>query len=175
MVYRFGEFVLDEVAHTLRRGGEEIAVEPKVLAFIILLVQHRGRALPRALLHRTLWKEVSVGESSLNRIAKEARYALGDNGAGQNVIRTLRNVGYRFETAVTLGDAATPSDESLRLLAKAEQGLIAALESSSVDLRAQIEDFARTCYEALDRAKAVSFLRSHSSTASNVIRTSAAD
>lgn len=175
MIYRFGDFVLDEAAHTLSRNSREVPLEPKVLAFIILLVQQRGRVIARSVLHRSLWKGVVVGESSLNRVAKEARRALGDSGSGQNMIRTQRNVGYCFDAQVELEKNVMPSDESLRLIARAEQGLIASLEGSAADLRLQIQDFTSACRDAIERAQAGALMTTPMSSRRNITQSSSSD
>lgn len=96
MRYHFGDFVLDTGRFDLRRSGQQVAVEPKVLKLIQFLIENRDRTVPRAELLRHLWGNRVVTDNSLSVSLRMARSALGDDGHKQAFIRTVPRVGYRF-------------------------------------------------------------------------------
>ncbi|MFI5316448.1 MAG: ATP-binding protein [Myxococcota bacterium] len=102
----FGPFRLDLLRGELVRAGELVSLAPKPLALLGYLAAHRDRAVPKQELRREVWPDVFVSEAALASALKDLRRALGDDGARQGVIRTLRRRGYRFVAKV--GDA--PSD-----------------------------------------------------------------
>ena len=80
MIYRFGDCELDAAGFELRREGERVSLQPKVLEFLLLLVRRSGELVSKAELLDSLWPGVSVGESSLTRIVSLARRA-GERGS----------------------------------------------------------------------------------------------
>jgi DNA-binding winged helix-turn-helix (wHTH) protein/tetratricopeptide (TPR) repeat protein len=100
MLFRLGEFEIDGEGFELRRGAERVALQPKVLRMLLLLVQNRGRAMSKDEILSALWPRESVGETSLTTVVRNARLALGDSGDLQRSIRTVRGFGYRFVAPV---------------------------------------------------------------------------
>lgn len=97
---RFGDFAIDESRRELRRADALCPVQPKVLDLLLFLIRHRERVVSQAELLRALWPDAVVTAASLARALKEARRALGDDGASQRYIRTHRGGGYRFVAPV---------------------------------------------------------------------------
>jgi len=95
-VHRFAEFELDLGRRELRRGGELVAVQPKVLDLIAYLVEHRDRAVGKSEIQAAIWPGVIVTETSLTQAIRKARRALGDDAGQPAVIRTVHGHGYRF-------------------------------------------------------------------------------
>lgn len=83
---------IDEQRFELRRGGLQVAIEPKVLEFILYLVRHKRRVVSKRELLDELWKETHVVESVLTRCACLARRALGSPA----LIGTVYGRGYRW-------------------------------------------------------------------------------
>lgn len=104
MRFRWAECQLDREARALERAGKPVRVQPLVLDLLLLLLQHRGRVVSEEFLRRELWHDVQVTEASLRRLVKEARRAIGDDGARQEQIQTIRGRGIRFATPVTTND-----------------------------------------------------------------------
>lgn len=102
----FGEFQLDCERGELRRAGEFVDLAPKPLSLLVYLVLHRRRAVPKHELLDQLWPDVFVSETALSSALKDLRRALGDDGAKQQVIQTLRRRGYRFASRVLEGRGA---------------------------------------------------------------------
>jgi pimeloyl-ACP methyl ester carboxylesterase/DNA-binding winged helix-turn-helix (wHTH) protein len=93
-VYRFGPFELNVDARELRRGPDEIPVQPQVFALLHYLIEHRDRVVGKDELLERLWPDAVVLEASLQRSVSQARAALGDED--HVFIRTFSRHGYRF-------------------------------------------------------------------------------
>jgi len=92
----FGPFQLDLSRGELMRAGHFVSLAPKPLALLLHLAANRDRAVPKQELRRHVWPDVFVSEAALASALKDLRRALGDDGAHQKVVRTLRRRGYRF-------------------------------------------------------------------------------
>jgi TolB-like protein len=114
MIFRFGAFELDRSKIELRRDGTVVRLEPQVFALLLLLVENRERLVSRSEIIEKVWDGRIVSESALDSRIKSARRAVGDDGAVQRVIRTIRGKGFRFvaeltEAAVTGGEGSADS------------------------------------------------------------------
>ena len=98
----FGDFELDEARFELRRGGDVVQVQPKVLQFILYLAKHRERVVTKEELFRTVWDGTAVTEASLNQAVRLARKALNDSARQQRAIRTVRGRGLQFVAEIAL-------------------------------------------------------------------------
>lgn len=108
MIYRFGAYELDSDAGELRRGGTPVAIQPKPLVLLRTLVEARDRIVPLDELFDTLWPDVAVTPSSLNRAVSHARRAIGDTHRGE-AIKSYARRGYRFcADVVELADGGGP-------------------------------------------------------------------
>ena len=94
LVYRFGPFELNVGARELRRGPEEIPVQPQVFALLHYLIERRDRVVGKDELLERLWPDAVVLEASLQRSVSQARAALDDEDHA--FIRTFSRHGYRF-------------------------------------------------------------------------------
>lgn len=113
-IFCFGEHELDEARFELRRRGQRVEVQPKVLRLLCLLVAERHRAISDAELLATLWPAETVSHASIKRAIMGARTVLGQRG--QDCIRTIRGHGYQFVLPVQEVERRTPSSrpETLR-------------------------------------------------------------
>jgi TolB-like protein len=115
-MFRFGDFELDLGRYELRRGGEVVKTEPRVLEVLNFLIEHRARVVPKEELLDTIWRDVHVSESALTTAVRDARRALGDSSGDPRWIRTVYGRGFRFvgEIArVALAPSATKSQPTL--------------------------------------------------------------
>src|SRR5438309_2469881 len=94
-VFEFGPYRLDIAQGVLLRGGERVALMPKAVELLALLVQDAGRVVPRGSLVESLWPDVVVEEGNLTKLAFQLRKELGDDA-----IETVPRRGYRFARAV---------------------------------------------------------------------------
>ena len=116
-VIAFGEHELDFGRLELRRAGTLVALQATPLRVLLHLAEHRDRTVPRRELLDAIWPGVVVGDEALTTALAEARHAVGDDGASQRVVRTLKGQGYRFVAEVVEvheGAAAPRSEQSTR-------------------------------------------------------------
>src|SRR5262245_24527310 len=99
MIYAFGEFELDGDLLELRRAGERVAVQPKVLDLLFLVVRAGERVVTKREIRQALWPGITVNETALARAVMGARRAIGDEA--QQMILTVRARGFRFAVPVT--------------------------------------------------------------------------
>ncbi|TVQ34331.1 MAG: hypothetical protein EA370_10805 [Wenzhouxiangella sp.] len=93
---KFGAFRFDRAAYRLERSGELLAMEPKALELLAILIEHRDRAVSRQELFDSLWPGQDVGDSSLSSLIYSLRQALGDSAGQKSFIRTVHRRGYQF-------------------------------------------------------------------------------
>jgi adenylate cyclase len=96
-VLAFDGFEIDLDAATIHVDGSVKDVEPQVYELIAFLVAHRGRLVAYDEIVEHVWKGRFVSDSAIATRINAARKALGDDGARQRVIRTVRGRGLRFE------------------------------------------------------------------------------
>src|SRR5690349_19767001 len=94
--YRFGDFELDESLIELRCEGRVIPLQPKPLHFLLHLIAHRQRVVPRDELLGAVWAGTAVSNSVLSSALREIRRALADDVAKPRWIRTRHKLGYQF-------------------------------------------------------------------------------
>ncbi|HZC99067.1 MAG TPA: AAA family ATPase [Actinomycetes bacterium] len=100
MIFVFGDCELDLDRFELRRAGKTRPVEPQVFDLLAMLIRQRRRVVPKEELLDTVWGSRFVSESALSSRVKAARQAIGDDGHGQRLIRTVHGRGYQFVAPV---------------------------------------------------------------------------
>lgn len=129
MVYEFGEFACDTRRHELRRRGEPQHIEPQVYAVLCHLLENRDRLVTSRELIEHVWGHRFVTPGTLNSRIKALRQALGDDGATQRVIQTVRGRGFRFGIEVRVGveptTAPTAATTAERSAGRGESGATA--------------------------------------------------
>lgn len=134
--YTFGPYRLEAAASRLSRDGEPLAIPDRQAAILLLLVTRAGKIVSKDALIDVAWKDVAVGDNSLEQAISSLRRALGPAPDGDPYIETLARRGYRFRAPVA------------RVTARAED---AALEAMLAPHRAFIEG--RSALETFDRAE----------------------
>lgn len=119
MIFLFEDYALDLPRRELRRGKRILPIEPQVFDLLAYLVRHHDRVVTKDDLLAAVWNGRIVSESALTTRINAARAALGDDGATQRLIRTLRRQGLRFVGEVhaprpAAGDEPAGSTEALR-------------------------------------------------------------
>jgi DNA-binding winged helix-turn-helix (wHTH) protein/TolB-like protein/Flp pilus assembly protein TadD len=94
--YHFGPFCLDPKHPRLTRDGEIVALTPKALEILSLLVESRGIAVEKEDLMRRVWPDTFVEEGNLSVHIYALRKALGETPDGESYIETVPRLGYRF-------------------------------------------------------------------------------
>ena len=128
MIFDLEGCVVDTGAYEIRRQGQRVHVEPQVFDLLIMLLENRDRVVSKSEIIDRVWHGRSVSETALSSRVKSARRALGDDGASQNFIRTIRGRGFRFVGAVNAGDAVdTENDGELPSPVSGDSSSIAVL------------------------------------------------
>ena len=94
--WAFGEFVLDLDGRRLLRAGAVVALSPKALTLLGVLVEQRPGAVSKQALQDHLWPRTFVVEKNLTNLIGEIRAALGDEAGQPRFVRTVPRFGYAF-------------------------------------------------------------------------------
>ena len=116
MILEFSPFELNIDRAELTGPAGLIALEPKALALLRLLVENHERVLSRDEMIATVWSGRFISDAAVATVLKLVRKALGDDGATQSYIRTVRGLGHRFVAPVRIRSsgavaATTPTGE----------------------------------------------------------------
>jgi len=97
-VYRFGQCELHMDSRTLVRDGVEVPLTPKEFNLLALFARQPGRALTRSEILRSVWDDdLLVTTRSVDRFINTLRKKIEPNPKRATLIKTIRNIGYRFE------------------------------------------------------------------------------
>ncbi len=111
-VYRFDMYEVDADRRELRRAGDVLDVQPKVLDLIVRLVRSRERVVTRQELLDELWGDAAVSEGVLTTAIHAARSVLGDTASRGWAIKTVARRGYRFVAAVSEDGGTGPAAQT---------------------------------------------------------------
>jgi DNA-binding winged helix-turn-helix (wHTH) protein/tetratricopeptide (TPR) repeat protein len=112
MRYRFGAFEFDVAKRELRRDGAPVEMPARVFECLAYLIAHRDRAVGRDELLQAVFGRVAVSDGQLAQIVLRARRCVGDDGQGQDVIRTVPRYGFRWVAAT---QALASDDDGLAM------------------------------------------------------------
>ncbi len=108
--FEFGEYVLDAEEKILLSDGKAIAVPPKVLQLLLILIENHGRIVEKEVLMEKLWADTFVEESNLTFSIRKLRKIFRDDAQNPTFIETIPKRGYRFIAAVeTNTNSAAPN------------------------------------------------------------------
>jgi Tol biopolymer transport system component/DNA-binding winged helix-turn-helix (wHTH) protein len=94
--YRFADFSFDADQNVLLRDNTEVALTPKTLALLRVLIENHGRIVKKEELLNALWGDSFVEEGNLKFTANQLRKALADDAQNPRYIETVARRGYRF-------------------------------------------------------------------------------
>lgn len=94
--YVFEPFELDSARRRLTASGEPVAISERQLDVLLLLVDRAGQIISKNDLLQVGWKDVAVGDNSLEQVISGLRKLLGTRH-----IETVSRRGYRFGVPVT--------------------------------------------------------------------------
>lgn len=96
--FEFGGCKLDTQSHRLFRNGREVALAPKEFRLLEYFARNAGRALSRDKILDAVWGEdLIVTQRSVDRCINTLRSKIEADPENPRFIRTIRDVGYRFE------------------------------------------------------------------------------
>ena len=93
--YEFGDFRLDSEPPSLWRDESLVALPPKALEMLLLLVRRRDIIVSREELLDTVWRDTFVEEGNINYTVSLLRKTLDKDDKGR-FIQTVPKRGYRF-------------------------------------------------------------------------------
>jgi DNA-binding winged helix-turn-helix (wHTH) protein/pimeloyl-ACP methyl ester carboxylesterase len=111
MRYAFADCDLDQAMHRLRRGGQEVHVEPQVFDLLACLARANGELVSYDQLIAEVWDGRIVSDATLAARVSAARAAVGDDGKRQAVIRTISRRGLQLVVPVQQSGEQEPSGD----------------------------------------------------------------
>ena len=97
-VYGFGEFELDVRSHKLTRNGKDVALTPKEFGVLELFARRAGCAVTRDEILKSVWGySIVVTSRSVDRCVNTLRSKIEAEPGNPRFIKTIREIGYRFE------------------------------------------------------------------------------
>ena len=139
MIYKFGEFSLDDQLFRLECAGRLVPLERRVFDLLAYLILQRHRVVTKSELFECLWEGRKVSEGSLTVAIAAARKALGGNHDSPRMIETHHGRGYRFCAEVVEIRSGAYTDASSRRIHREARGFVGR-ENELVLLR--------TCFDA---------------------------
>jgi len=106
--FAFSQFELDLTRRRLIAAGEPVAISDRQLDILALLVARAGQIVAKDDLLQAGWKDVAVGDNSLEQAISSLRRVLGARSDGAGYIETVPRRGYRF-IAVPVATTPAPS------------------------------------------------------------------
>jgi DNA-binding response OmpR family regulator len=99
-VVAFGDCELRHASRQLVRQGTEVALTPKEYGLLEFLVKRAGRAVSRDEILTNVWGyDVNVTGRSVDRCVTTLRAKIEPDPTHPTFLKTVRDVGYRFEIA----------------------------------------------------------------------------
>ncbi len=115
----FGTVEIDTLGHRLFVEGEEVGLERKAFAVLVLLAREPGRVFSRDEILDVVWGHTHVTPSVLSRVIAMLRHALGESGEESHYLHTVHGIGFRLDAQVRsaasreelIADRALPAAE----------------------------------------------------------------
>src|SRR5262245_44382668 len=100
--YQFGAFSVDIDQRVLLREGKPVALTPKTLETLLILLESSGRIVGKDELKKRLWPDTFVEEANITFNIQQVRKALGDDARNPQFVETVARRGYRFIAPVEI-------------------------------------------------------------------------
>jgi len=97
--FQFGDFTFNMESRQLLHRGKEIELTPKEFGLLALFIKRTGCALTRSEILKNVWGyDILVNDRSVDRCINTLRNKIEKNPENPVFIKTIRDVGYRFES-----------------------------------------------------------------------------
>ena len=115
---RFGHHLFDSETRQLWRDRTAVALSPKALTLLELLLERAPRVVSKDEIQSSLWPGTFVSEANLTNLISEVRAAVGETARRPRCIRTVHRFGYAFSGELTeeRTDSDSPNPVVYRLL-----------------------------------------------------------
>ena len=92
--YRVGDLTLDRLSHEVRRGEQDIPLQPREFRLLEFLMKHAGQVVTRTMLLENVWDyhfdpQTNVIDVHISRLRSKI-----DKGFSQPLLHTVRGAGY---------------------------------------------------------------------------------
>jgi len=101
---RIGACHLHLGSHLLRRGQQNLTLDPKEFGVLLQLVRSAPDIVTTRALRLANWRNVVVCDNALHQVIRRLRRQLGDSARNPSYIQTLTKVGYRLIADVEQAD-----------------------------------------------------------------------
>ncbi|MCR4268384.1 response regulator transcription factor [Nitratireductor sp. ZSWI3] len=96
-VYRVGDLELDRLSHTVRRSGQEIALQPREFRLLEYMMRHAGQVVTRTMLLENVWDyhfdpQTNVIDVHISRLRGKI-----EKGFEKPLLHTVRGAGYMLK------------------------------------------------------------------------------
>jgi len=99
-IFRFGEFEVDTLSRTLKRGNTAVILSRRSFDLLVFFVQNSGKVLSKDELLKNVWPDTFVDENSLAKSISVLRKALDESPLESKLVVTVPGRGYQFAGAV---------------------------------------------------------------------------
>ena len=113
MRYLFEDYAVDTDRRELCQRGDVVRLEPQAFDLLEYLIRNRQRVVSRDDLIAAIWNGRIVSELAMTTRINAVRYAIGDTGKAQRLIKTVPRKGIRFVGTVR-EEQASGTDVGLR-------------------------------------------------------------
>lgn len=98
-VYRVGDLELDRLAHSVRRAGQEISLQPREFRLLEYLMRHAGQVVTRTMLLENVWDyhfdpQTNVIDVHVSRLRGKI-----EKDFDTPILHTVRGAGYMLKGA----------------------------------------------------------------------------
>jgi DNA-binding winged helix-turn-helix (wHTH) protein/tetratricopeptide (TPR) repeat protein/TolB-like protein len=98
---RFDGFLVDPVRRRLLRDEAPVAITPKALSILLILLERRGEVVDKEELISRIWPDTFVTEANLTQNVSALRKALGEKANDHRYVVTVPGRGYSFVAEIT--------------------------------------------------------------------------
>ncbi len=91
---RLGDLDMDVLARRVRRGGSEIALQPREFTLLEYLLRHAGQIVTRTMLLENVWDYHFDPQTNVIDVHISRLRAKIDKGFGATLLHTVRGAGY---------------------------------------------------------------------------------
>jgi len=94
----FDDIKIFRNAYKVIKGGNEINLSNTEFRLLVYLIDNSFKAVSRQKILKDVWQSDLYDENIVNTYVKRIRMKLEDIGSGEKYIKSIRGVGYMFET-----------------------------------------------------------------------------